>query len=234
MPAAKLKSIDTKSIKNFKKLLNELHVLNRALPGSELYKLDTFNSAYIVITTAIEEASDNGHFENPKFIERFTLNFSSYYFQIINNTIAGNDDVPAAWSSLITSKKTRQLPNFIYLLLGANAHINHDLALVMVELLDNDDTENLLKDIIKVDKILADSGKDILRTFTETKKLPRFIKNKTSYVYLPIIMYIILYWRVKAFKDYLSIKNKGISQERAHIQGVVTSSRLLKLGKLLS
>ena len=234
MPATKVKSIDVKTINNFKQLLSELHTLEITLPNSKLYKLATFNSAYIVVTTAIEKTSSNGQFENPKFIENFTLSFSQYYFQIINNTLAGDDNIPVAWANLLTHEKTRRLPNFIYLLLGANAHINHDLALVMVKLLDNVDTKNLLKDIIKVDKILTDSSSDILRTFTETKKFLRFIKNRTNYIYLPIIMHVVLYWRVKAWKDYLSIKNSGLSPDRAQIKGQAMSNRLLQLGKLLS
>jgi hypothetical protein len=234
MSATKVNSIDIATVNNFKELLRTLHNLERQLPNSDLYKLTAFNSAYIVVTTAIEETSDKGYFENPKFIEKFTLSFSYYYFQIINDALASNDNMPVAWANLLTKKTGKQLPNFIYLLMGANAHINHDLSLVMVKMLDNDDTENLLKDVIKVDKLLVDCGDNILRTFTETKKVTRFIKDRTSYIYLPIIMHVILYWRVKAWKDYLSIKNNGLKPDRARLKGRATSNRLLRLGKLLS
>ena len=233
MSAAKVSSIDIATIRDFKELLFTLHNLEERLPGSDLHRLATFNSAYIVVT-AIEEAFGKGYFENPKFIEMFTLSFASYYFQIINDSLAGNNNMPIAWTNLLTRKTDKRLPNFIYLLMGANAHIKHDLSLVMVKMLDNNDTEDLLKDIIKVDKLLVGCGYDILRTFTEPNKLPRFIKNKTSYIYLPIIMHVILYWRFKAWKDYLSIKNNGLKPARAQTKGRATSIRLLWLGNLLS
>jgi hypothetical protein len=234
MSAAKIKSIDISTINNFKELLSTLHNLEKQLPGSNFYKLTTFNSAYIVVTAAIEGASSNGHFENPKFIEKFTLSFSYYYFQIINDVLEGNNNMPIAWANLLNKKTTKKLPHFIYLLMGANAHINHDLSLVMVKMFDNDDTDNLLKDFIKVDKLLVDCGNDILSTFTEAKKAPRFIKNRLKYVYLPIIMHTILYWRVRAWKDYVVIKNNGLKPDRAQTKGNATSVRLLRLGKMLA
>lgn len=234
MSVTRVSSIDIATINNFEELLHVLHDLERQLPGSDLYRLAPFNNAYIVVTTAIEEAFSEGYFENPKFIEKFTVCFSHYYFQIINYGLEGSDDMPVAWANLLIKKPGKKLPNFIYLLMGANAHINHDLSLVMVKMLDNDDTDNLLKDIIKVDKLLVGCGDDILSTFTETKTLPRFIKDKTSYIYLPIIMHTILYWRIKAWRGYLSIKNNGIKPGRAQHKGRATSIRLLRLGRLLT
>lgn len=233
MPDTKVSNIDTATINSFEDLLYALDDLKEQLPDSSLYMLATFNSAYIVVTTAIEEAFNKGYFKNPKFIEKFTLSFSRYYFQIINDGLEGSN-MPIAWANLLNKTSSKRLPNFIYLLMGANAHVNHDLPLVMAKMLDNDDTENLFKDIIKVDKLLVRCGEDILRTFTETKKLPRFIKNRTSYFYLPIVMHLILYWRVKAWKDYLSIKNNGVKPDRAQIKGKAISVRLLLLGELLS
>ncbi len=234
MSATKVDSLDIARVNNFKELLYTLHNLKRQLPDSDLYRLATFNSAYIVVTTAIEEAFSKGYFENPKFIEKFTVNFSHYYLQIINDALEGNDNMPIAWANMFAKKPRKHLPNFIYLLMGANAHINHDLSLVMLKMLDNDDTDNLLKDIIKVDKLLVDCGDDILRTFTETEKVTRLIKDRTSRIYLPVIMHIILYWRIKAWKDYLSIRDNGLKPDRAQIKGKAISIRLFRLGKLFS
>lgn len=234
MPEAKVKSIDIETVNSFDKLLNELRALESNLPGSKLSNLITFNSAYIVVTSALQEASSNGHFENPKFIEKFTLCFARYYFQIINNSLAGNNNIAVAWANLLTPKTDKPLPNFIYLLMGANAHINHDLSLAMVEMLRNDDTENLLKDIVKVDRILVACGDGILNAFTETKRVPRFIKNRTKYIYLPLVMHVVLYWRIRAWRDYLSIKSSGLTANRAQTKGKAVSIRLLWLGRLLS
>ncbi|MDB5170429.1 MAG: hypothetical protein JWO35_123 [Candidatus Saccharibacteria bacterium] len=234
MPVTKINSIDIESIDTFKKLLFKLRSLDSQLINSDFSRVAPFNSAYIVVTAAIGEALDNGYFENPKFIENFTLCFSHYYFAAINEALAGSNDLPVAWAKLLTPKTGKRLPNFIYILMGANAHINHDLSLVMVKMLDNDDTENVLRDIIRVDKLLVNSGNDILSSFTEPKRSPRFIKDKFSYIYLPMIMQVILYWRVKAWRDYLSIKSNGLRADRSQIKGKAISNRLLWLGKSMS
>jgi len=232
MPAAPLKAIDTKRIHTYKKILDELDRLDKTLPESSLYRLAPFNSAYIVVTTAIQKTARDGQFANPKFVEKFTVCFSGYYFRVINDYLAGRE-LPVAWANLLSQKPDKQLPNFIYLLMGANAHINHDLSLTMLKMLDNGDTDALFKDILKVDKLLVGCGNDILRTFTETQKVARFIKDRTKYIYLPIVMHVILYWRIRAWKDYLRLKNSGPSPDRAQIKGRATSIRLWRLGSLL-
>lgn len=233
MPSPKLTAIDLKAVSSIKTLLLQLHRLDNQLEDSPLSQLGAFNSAYGLVTHAINASLQDGYFENPKFIEKFTVCFSHYYFQVINDALAGKQDIAVAWSNLLQPSKDKGVPNFIYLLMGANAHINHDLSLVMKEMLYNGDTDNLLKDIIKVDKLLMQNSNDIVNSFSELETIPRIIKDRFKYFYLKPIMYMILYWRFKAWRGYKNIQAHGLRQERYRLRGKHTSKRLLTLGRLL-
>lgn len=234
MSRAKIAVINIKSVDSLNKLLYELSNLDGQLLESDLHRLATFNSAYLIVTTEIKEKVDDGGFENPKFIERFTIEFSRYYFQVVNDAIADVSSTSIAWTQLLRKKTNRQLPNFINLLLGANAHINHDLPLVMVKMLDGEDSANFIQDLMKVDTILKNSGNEILGSFIEAKKVPKFIKDRLSFIYLPVVMQMILFWRAKAWEDYRVVKENGISSDRAKKKGKAIGNQLVWLGKMIN
>jgi hypothetical protein len=234
MPSPKLQKISLSKITSVSRLLRQLDILDTALESSSLSELVAFNRAYTIVTQEIDASLKSGYFENPKFIEKFTVCFSHYYFQIINDALQGKHDIPVAWSQVFRSSKSKPLPNFIYLLMGANAHINHDLSLAMQRMLSKGDIAKLFKDIVKVDKLLMRSSWDIVSAFTESKTLPRIIQKRCKYVYLKPIMYMILFWRFRAWRDYKRIAKHGVSKRRAQIRGRATSRGLIYVGRLLS
>jgi hypothetical protein len=234
MSSSKLHSIDIARIHSVTTLLQQLHDLDGQLEHSALSELIAFNKAYTIVTKAINGSLKNGYFDNPKFVETFTVCFSHYYFQVINDVLAGKTDIATAWSNIFRSARSKPLPNFIYLLMGANAHINHDLSLTMLRMLDKGDTAKLFKDILKVDKLLMHSSKDIVEAFTEPKTVPRFIQRRFKHFYRKPIMYLILYWRFRAWGEYKSIERNGIKAGRYRVRGKRLSIGLIYLGRLLS
>jgi hypothetical protein len=234
MSSVKLHSIDIVHINSLTTLLQQLHDLDDQLEDSALSELIAFNKAYTIVTKEINASLKNGYFDNPKFVEKFTVCFSHYYFQVINDVLAGKTDVATAWSNIFRSARRKPLPNFIYLLMGANAHINHDLSLTMLRMLDKGDTAKLFKDILQVDKLLMNSSKDIVEAFTEPKTVPRFIQRRLKYFYRKPIMYLILYWRFRAWRDYKHMASRGVNQQRSQIRGKRISLGLIHVGRLLS
>lgn len=234
MPLPKLRSIDIARISTISILLQQLRSLDTQLENSAFSELIAFNRAYTIVTDNIQGALKSGYFDNPKFIEKFTICFSQYYFQVINDVLAEKPDIAIAWANIFRYSEDKQLPNFIYLLMGANAHINHDLSLAMQQMLNKGDITKLFKDIVKVDKLLMRSSRDIVEAFTEPKTLPRIIQTRFKYLYRKPIMYMILYWRFRAWRDYRRITKQGVGAHRYKVRGRKVSIGLIYLGRLLS
>jgi hypothetical protein len=207
--SSKLRTADLAAISSIDDVLWKLDQLNRHLNDTPLEKLITFNKAYSVITSAIQAASVEQYFNNPKDIEVFTVCFARYYFAVINDILSGKEVVPA-WSRLVETSANRQRLNFISLLMGANAHINYDLPLTLREMIDGGHNRGLVKDLAKIDRLIMKSGREILESFNETNKFVAFIKNHFRFIYLKPVMYIVLYWRIIAWRNYKLLKNNRI------------------------
>src|SRR5665647_363717 len=154
--------IDLNKITSFDTVMAELTRLDTLLPEHKLKHLIIFNKAYLTVTKGIKKAADGDYFENPKFIEKFSVNFAHYYFEAVNSTLNKNRELPTAWKLLNKTARYNSTPAFIFLLMGANAHINHDLPLALLKLMDKEETDDLLKDVLKIDKILMKSGREII------------------------------------------------------------------------
>lgn len=221
-------------IKSFDTVLNELAKLDTLLTKNRMKQLLIFNRAYSVITKAIKTAVDDNYFENPQFIEKFSVNFARYYFKALNETASSSKYLPTAWSQLNKAAKYKSTPTFIFLLMGANAHINHDLPLALLELMDKEETDDLLKDVIKIDKLLMKGGRDIIGLFDESNKILDFLKRHFMFVYYRPTMYLILYWRIKAWRDYKSIKKVGRENSGYQKKSITIANRFLKLAAVFN
>ncbi|HSX28854.1 MAG TPA: DUF5995 family protein [Candidatus Saccharimonadales bacterium] len=226
--------IDTRRITSVKAVLRTLRMLDARLPATSLRHLATFNRAYVVVTTVISEASQAQRFKNPAFIEAFSVCFANYYFAAINTYIRNDSQLPAAWTLAIDGKDAASRPEFIGLLLGANAHINYDLPLALADTVQENKAANLLKDIATVDKLLIKSGKQILGTFKESNKFAAFVKRRGRFLYFRPIMWTILYWRVVAWQKYRALKKQKEALPSIARRSAKIAVRLTRIGALLS
>lgn len=226
-----LAHVNIRQIKSFKTILSSLKKLNSTIPKSNISQFLVFNKAYYIVTCAINQATEDGYFNNPVFIEKFTVSFAKHYFTAINNTVSDNHKLPIAWSMVNRANKYKSTPNFVFLMMGANAHINHDLPLALLQLMKNENTDDLLSDVLKLDKILIKSGKEIIRSFNEPSNILNFLKRNFIFLYYRPVMYIILYWRIRAWRSYRSIKNSGLSGSTYVKRSVKIAKRFLILSR---
>jgi hypothetical protein len=225
--------INISAINSYIDVSGELKKLSQYIPTSNIGHLLLFNDAYLIVTEAIHQAGINGFFNNPEFIEKFTVCFSHYYFQAINSTLSNNPELPDAWRILNKTALRAATPNFIYLMMGANAHINHDLPLALNKLMGKEKTEDLLQDVLKIDKILMKSGREIIDLFDEPNKLLNFLKRNLIFLYYRPTMYAILYWRIKAYHNYREIKEHGLIASNYQKTSIKTAKRLSLISRLL-
>lgn len=232
MSASGLTKIDIPAITSFEEVLRELNLLEKLLPHSELSRFGVFNTAYMIVTKAIEAAAKANYFRKPVFIEKFTVCFASYYFQAMNDILSESPDLPVAWAKMRAAAQNNSTPVFIILLLGANAHINHDLPLAMAKFISND-KDYSLHDARKVDSLLMKSGKQIIPTFDESSKFLNNMKRRLQILYYRPVMYTILFWRIIAWRNFRAIL-RGDERSDNHVsRSIKIADRLLRIGSVL-
>jgi hypothetical protein len=221
------------AIKSFKTINSELERLDKTFNKGQLQQFELFNTAYTIVTVAIQQASQNGYFDNPEFIEEFSVCFAKYYFNAVNDSLSSKSDLPTAWA-LVSKKSPKYSPRFIFLLLGANAHINHDLPLVLLKMMGKEKTDDLLNDVLKIDELLMKNGRQIIAAFNEPNQFLDFLKRHFIFLYYRPIMYLILYWRIRAWHDYRELKETGLKNSPYTKRSVRIARVLLSLYSLLS
>ena len=226
--------VNTRNITSFSSILSELTKLESRLPSSKLDQFLVFNKAYLLITKSLMQASEKDYFYNPKFVEDFTVCFAAHYFQAINDTVIGSNKLPTAWAILNKTAKYKSTPNFIYLLMGANAHINNDLPITMLKMIDKKKADELLKDVLKVDRVLMKSGREIIHSFKEDRRSLDFLKRNFVFIYYRPVMYMILYWRIKAWGSYMSIRKQSPIGNNYEKKSIHIANRFSKLAKYLN
>jgi hypothetical protein len=91
-----------------------------------------FNKLYLAVTQAV--AGNRGKMKeaSPGFLEQLDVSFANFYFDALD--AAGGRSLPSdypfhAWKPLLERRHRRDIAPIQFALAGANAHINHDLAL---------------------------------------------------------------------------------------------------------
>jgi hypothetical protein len=114
-----------------------------------------FTTAYLVITGAIQRQIQAGWFSDNQWVDQYAIRFANLYREALLAYESGNlGAVPKAWRlSFDTSLHNRGLL-IQDLVLGINAHINHDLALALVDVGIDPDRGQRYHDHTRVNEIL--------------------------------------------------------------------------------
>jgi hypothetical protein len=92
-----------------------------------------FIGAYIAITAAMQQAIGTGEFKDDIWVRQYLLHFVRLYMKALNAFEQGDlEHVPAAWRVAFQLSSKGEGLVIQHLLLGVNAHINHDLAIALM------------------------------------------------------------------------------------------------------
>lgn len=91
-----------------------------------------FLSLYMSVTDAIGQRVREGGFQDPVWVERYGVAFANLYLRAVDSYASGTW-TPKAWRRAFDCADNRSALVLQDLLLGVNAHINHDLALALIE-----------------------------------------------------------------------------------------------------
>ena len=90
-----------------------------------------FNRMYLTVTEAVAAGLDGGTvFVDPAFMEQLDVTFASLWIEAYD---ADAHTVPRAWAALFERRHDRAVLPVQFALAGMNSHIEHDLAVAVVQ-----------------------------------------------------------------------------------------------------
>lgn len=121
-----------------------------------------FCTTYRLLTESIRDRVRDDFFADSDWVARYGLAFANYYRRAVLDFDAGRlEKLPTSWRiSFETSQAGRALVSQD-LLLGMNAHINHDLASALFDVGIGPDRASRLADHTRVNEILSEAADPI-------------------------------------------------------------------------
>jgi len=119
-----------------------------------------FAAMYVRVTDRVRTSIAEGRFEDGARMARFAETFAGWYLGARD----GSRPRPGCWKAAADVVGDERLLIVQHLLLGVNAHVNHDLPQVVVELADDGAAiDDLRPDFEAINDLLASTQPDVLR-----------------------------------------------------------------------
>ncbi|HVR47471.1 MAG TPA: DUF5995 family protein [Candidatus Binatia bacterium] len=109
----------------------KMEAINDALPSGD--GLKWFNLLYLNVTQQVDEHPPPGGWEDTLWLTRLDVVFAQLYFAAIADWLRNSASAPDSWKALFESRLTSGIDRIQFALAGMNAHINHDLALALLQ-----------------------------------------------------------------------------------------------------
>ncbi len=108
-----------------------LQAIDGLLPNND--GLKWFNRLYLMVTNEVDTNPPAGGWSDPAWLTRLDVVFANFYFKAIGNLLRAASDVPSSWEALFEARFRPGIDRIQFALAGMNAHINHDLALALLQ-----------------------------------------------------------------------------------------------------
>ena len=97
--------------------------------------LKWFNLLYLMVTNSVENNPPSSGWGDAAWLTKLDVMFAALYFEAIANFITptSNVSVPSSWSALFEARYKAGIDRIQFAIAGMNAHINHDLALALLQ-----------------------------------------------------------------------------------------------------
>jgi hypothetical protein len=95
-----------------------------------------FLRCYVLMTGNTLRAIDEGQFHDPQWVSQLLHLFADYYFLSLDAYEHNDTRTPTVWRLAFDAAAQQQTHVLQNLLLGINAHINYDLVLTLVDMLE--------------------------------------------------------------------------------------------------
>lgn len=111
-------------------VLSRMQAIDALLPAND--GLKWFNRMYLMVTQQVDLHPPGGAWRNPLWLTHLDVVFAKLYFDAVHDFVSGKT-VPSAWRALLNARERVGVDRIQFALSGMNAHINHDLALALLE-----------------------------------------------------------------------------------------------------
>jgi hypothetical protein len=101
------------------------------LPDSD--GLKWFNRLYLMVTQEIDGQAPATAWSDPAWLTRLDVVFAGFYFAAIASFLNNDPETPSSWDVLFEARDSPNIDRIQFALAGMNAHINHDLALALIQ-----------------------------------------------------------------------------------------------------
>jgi hypothetical protein len=95
--------------------------------------LKWFNLLYTMVTQQVDSSPPPGGWEDSAWLNRLDVVFAQFYLSAILNWLNNSANVPSSWKALFEARFRPGIDRIQFALAGMNAHINHDLALALLQ-----------------------------------------------------------------------------------------------------
>jgi Family of unknown function (DUF5995) len=95
--------------------------------------LKWFNRLYLMVTQQIDTQPPPNGWEDAAWLTRLDVVFAGFYFAAITGALEQNADTASSWDALFEARNRAGVDRIQFALAGMNAHINHDLALALLQ-----------------------------------------------------------------------------------------------------
>ncbi len=182
MPS-KIETLFSEKFKSVDDVVKQLSAFeNHCLTAGDLRGV--FATAYLHITKSIQAEFDGNTFHDKDWVEIYLVRFGNLYREALIHYEKGQSDkVPKSWKISFELAEQKEGLIIQHLLLGINAHINHDLAIALFDVGIDPEREAKYHDHTKVNEVL-EAATDDLKKHVANKYAPilKRIDRKTGYL----------------------------------------------------
>src|SRR5271155_4559212 len=126
-----LQIVNTAAPASIADVIAVMQSIDGLLPSND--GLKWFNKLYLMVTQEIDGQPPQTSWEDPAWLVRLDVVFASFYFTAIAGALEQNADTASSWDALFEARNRAGVDRIQFALAGMNAHINHDLALALLQ-----------------------------------------------------------------------------------------------------
>lgn len=119
------------SLNTVEDVIGLMRAIDEILPNDD--GLKWFNLLYLNVTEGLLEHPPIDGWENQTFVDRLAVIFAGLYFNAAVRWQQDRSSTPRAWRPLFASRWQSGIMRVQFAIAGLNAHINHDLAIALVQ-----------------------------------------------------------------------------------------------------
>ena len=108
-----------------------MQAIDGLLPSGD--GLKWFNKLYLMVTQRIDVQPPQNGWEGATWLTHLDVVFAGLYFTAIADALQQKPDVASSWEALFEARNRAGVDRIQFALAGMNAHINHDLALALLQ-----------------------------------------------------------------------------------------------------